>query len=173
MAKKKDDLENIVVPIIQNSTPEQTSQVGKDQSAQDKTVKTVVVSQTTNLDTPQPRKNKKTGMMISTILCTVFGILLAAGAVALYLSLYLNIGTESDAARGFLATFIFVITYGLITYVPALILSIVAIVTASLGLHTDFKGQKAICIIFLILSILLLTALILAFILACLLTTSL
>ena len=117
------------------------------------------LSQTTS-DQPQQnnisKSQRKQGLMIATIILFVVASLFAGVTL-----LYLFSTFSNDSEAGMAISFVFFITIGWVTFLPALGCAIAGIVTGAKGCSSKSKGIKITCILFLILCIILTIAIVL------------
>lgn len=109
------------------------------------------------LERPKEIHDKRKGLMISSIILFSLSLIFFIGTVIFIFQNMLT-GDKNTDILGFV---LFLITTGWISYLPALILAIAGVCTSRFGLKSTSKTIKNTCLVFLILSALLLTALIL------------
>lgn len=105
---------------------------------------------------PKAIHDERKGLMIASIILFFIALAFFAGTV-FYIFDSMLTGDKNTNLLGFL---LFIVTTGWITFLPALLLSIAAICTSRFGLKSTSKTIKRTCLIFLILSSVLLFSLV-------------
>lgn len=106
---------------------------------------------------PKAIHDQRKGLMIASIILFTIALAFFAGTV-FYIFDSMLTGDKNTNALGFV---LFLVTTGWITYLPSLLLSIACICTSRFGLKSTSKPIRITCLVFLILSSVLLFALIL------------
>lgn len=179
MKKKKNIIDDIVVPVVVKEEP-QTKNLDTTQSVQqnqeqinkenNENQKIVLVRSNENNSISKSKLTKK-GCMIAGVICSSFAFILSLITVFVYIYLYLGIDTSSQQLNGFLVTISFFIFYGWFTYLPALILAISGLTCSAIGTKSTSKGIKRTCVVFTVFSIIIIVLLCAMFIFSCLWTT--
>lgn len=102
----------------------------------------------------KPKEDKRTGFMVTTIIMFFVGICFFAITMFYVFSIFLA-KDQTSAAVGFI---IYIFTLGWVTYIPAVVLSIIGICMGAAGIKSTKKANKVVSIIFLVLNSLVLTA---------------
>ena len=103
-----------------------------------------------NTPTEKP-KELRTGLLIGGLITFFISICFLTITFS-FIYQTLDVSTEANQAFSFL---LFVLTYGWLTYIPGVLFAIIALILNPFVIRSQSKGQKAVGIIFTILSVIL------------------
>lgn len=173
MSEGKDNLEGLNIPNVQPIPPTDLSAPQAEEAQKQENVgQNIAEEQNTPLSTqneqavqpqsaqnltnlasqPAPTKknktsnlnNKRTLMMIFSIIFTIIAIILSIVTVLKFFDIYSS-GTGDAKLNGILTFLGFLLWYGWFTYLPALVCAILGIIFSALGLKTSSVGAKVTC----------------------------
>ena len=109
---------------------------------------------TNRQEVKKPVENKRTGFMVTAIIMFFVGLGFFAVTLFYVFSIFLA-KDQTSAAVGFI---LYIFTLGWITYIPAVVLSIIGVCMGAAGIKSTKKANKVTSIIFLVLNSLILAA---------------